>query len=127
MDDRKKDQELVPVAAQSGRLLTSEEFKGLAAVPPEIEWFANIENANTRRAYKVDVRGFMEFCGIQRPEEFRLVSRSHIIAWRGKLKDSGSRPTTIRRKLSALSSLFDHLCEANAITHNPANGVKRPR
>ena len=127
MDDRKKGQELVPVAAQSGRLLTSEEFKGLAAVPPEIEWFANIENANTRRAYKVDVRGFMEFCGIQRPEEFRLVSRSHIIAWRGKLKDSGSGPTTIRRKLSALSSLFDHLCEANAITHNPANGVKRPR
>ncbi len=36
-------------------------------------------------------------------------------------------PSTIRRKLSALSSLFDHLCEQNAITHNPVDGVKRPK
>ena len=33
---------------------------------------------------------------------------------------------TIRRKLSSISSLFDHLCEKNAVTHNPVNGVKRP-
>jgi integrase/recombinase XerD len=32
--------------------------------------------------------------------------------------------TTIRRKLVALSSFFDHLCDANAVTHNP---VKRPK
>jgi integrase/recombinase XerD len=35
-------------------------------------------------------------------------------------------PATIRRKLSALSSLFDYLCERNAITGNPVDGVKRP-
>ena len=34
--------------------------------------------------------------------------------------------TTIRRKLSALSSLFDYLCERNAVTGNPVDGVKRP-
>jgi site-specific recombinase XerD len=33
---------------------------------------------------------------------------------------------TIRRKLSALSSLFDYLCERNAVTGNPVDGVKRP-
>src|SRR5262249_24605923 len=33
---------------------------------------------------------------------------------------------TIRRKLSALSDLFDYLCEKNAIAHNPVKGVKRP-
>jgi integrase/recombinase XerD len=33
---------------------------------------------------------------------------------------------TVRRKLSALSSLFDYLCEKNAVTHNPVKGVKRP-
>jgi site-specific recombinase XerD len=33
---------------------------------------------------------------------------------------------TVRRKLSALSSLFEHLCERNAVTHNPVKGVKRP-
>jgi integrase/recombinase XerD len=35
--------------------------------------------------------------------------------------------STIRRKLSALSSLFEYLCERNAVMHNPVDGVKRPR
>jgi site-specific recombinase XerC len=26
-----------------------------------------------------------------------------------------------------LSSLFEYLCERNAVTHNPVKGVKRPR
>lgn len=35
---------------------------------------------------------------------------------------------TIRRKLAALASLFDHLLESNAIAGgNPVHGVKRPR
>ena len=33
---------------------------------------------------------------------------------------------TVRRKLSALSSLFDYLCERNAVTGHPVDGVKRP-
>jgi integrase/recombinase XerD len=36
------------------------------------------------------------------------------------------RATSIRRKLSALSSLFDYLCERNAVLGNPVDGVKRP-
>jgi len=28
-------------------------------------------------------------------------------------------------KLAALSSLFEHLCDANAVTYNPVKGVKR--
>ncbi len=39
------------------RMLTREEFQGLAEMPPELEWFANITNANTRRAYKGSVAG----------------------------------------------------------------------
>jgi site-specific recombinase XerC len=35
-------------------------------------------------------------------------------------------PATIQRKLSALSSLFDYLCERNAVLGNPVDGVKRP-
>ena len=36
--------------------LTAAEFLGLAEVPPELEWFANIRNERTRRAYQQDVR-----------------------------------------------------------------------
>jgi site-specific recombinase XerD len=35
--------------------------------------------------------------------------------------------TTIRHRLASLSSLFQYLCDKNAVTHNPVKGVKRPR
>ncbi len=108
------------------RLLTAAEFQSLADVPPEVEWFANIENENTRRAYKADVHDFMGFAGIQQAVEFRLVKRSHLIAWRKQLEARKLEAATVRRKLSAVASLFDYLCESNAVHFNPANGVKRP-
>jgi hypothetical protein len=39
-------------SATSSRALTAPEFHELAQVPPAAEWFANIDNLNTRRAYK---------------------------------------------------------------------------
>jgi site-specific recombinase XerD len=64
--------------------------------------------------------------GISDPDEFRQVTRAHIIAWRKVLEHEDQKPRSIRAKLSALSSLFEYLCEKNAITHNPVKGVKRP-
>jgi site-specific recombinase XerD len=69
----------------------------------------------------------MRFTGIVRPAEFRSVTRAHVIAWRKELEKSSLAPASIRRKLSALCALFDFLCDNNAITHNPVNGVKRPK
>lgn len=93
------------------RNLTAAEFQGLADVPPELEWFANITNAQTRRAYKCDVTEFSTFAGIQAPEEIRLVTRAHVIVWREQLETRELALATIRRKLSAISSLFDYLLE----------------
>lgn len=118
---------LVPTEEADGRKLTRQEFHGLADVPPEIEWFANIRNARTRREYADDLRDFMGFVGIARPEEFRTVTRAHVIAWREDLVRRRFAPSSVRRKLSALSSLFEYLCEKNAVTHNPVKGVKRPK
>jgi integrase/recombinase XerD len=109
------------------RLLTKAEYQKLRDVPPEAEWFANIQNPNTRRAYESDLRAFMRFVGIAHAEEFRTVARAHVIAWRKELEHQALAPASIRRKLSALSDLFDHLCDANAITHNPVKGVARPK
>jgi site-specific recombinase XerC len=109
-----------------GRKLTAWEFQSLADVPPEVEWFANIENADTRRAYRNDVQDFMAFAGLRAAEEFRMVKRSHLIAWRKQLEIRALQAPTIRRKLSALASLFDFLCESNAVEFNPVDGVKRP-
>jgi site-specific recombinase XerD len=44
------------------------------------------------------------------------------------MEQRGLAGATIRRKLSALASLFDHLLESNTIAGgNPVHGVKRPR
>lgn len=118
--------DLVPTAASS-RTLTASEFHQLAQVPPAAEWFANIDNPNTRRAYRNDLQEFMTFVGITQPEEFRLVSRAHVLAWRQDLERRELAGSTLRRKLAALSSLFDYLCEQNAVATNPVDGVKRPK
>lgn len=108
------------------RALTAKQFQQLADVPPELEWFANISSEKTRQAYQNDIRAFTQFVGIQHPAEFRMVARSHVIAWRKALEAKIFSDASIRRKLSALSSLFEYLCEQNAVTHNPVKGVKRP-
>jgi integrase/recombinase XerD len=115
--------QLVPVRQQA---LTRGEFERLADVPPEAEWLANITNAKTQRAYKNDVREFIAYIGLHDYGELRAIVRAHIIDWRRDMERRALEPATIRRKLSALSSLFDYLCERNAVAGNPVDGVKRP-
>lgn len=118
-------QELVPT--HSGRILSAPEFQQLAEVPAETQWFANIDSPQTRRAYQNDLAGFMRFTGILTPIEFRQVTRAHVLAWRNELEKQFLSGATIRRKLAALASLFEYLCNQNAVTHNPVKGVKRPK
>src|SRR3954453_7988597 len=113
--------------APGTRLLTAAEFHRLADVPPEVEWFANLSNPHTRRVYENAVKDFMRFTGIVRPEEFRTVTRAHLIAWRDELVRRGLGGSTIRHRLASIASLFEYLCEKNAVTHNPVKGVERPK
>ena len=109
------------------RSLTPTQYGDLADVPPELEWLANITNPKTKRAYRNDVSEFSAFAGLRSPaEELRTVTRAHIIAWRKDLEARKLAPSSIRRKLSALSALFDYLCERNAVAGNPVDGVKQP-
>jgi integrase/recombinase XerD len=108
------------------RPLTPAQFGDLADVPPELEWLANLTNPKTRRAYKIDVEEFIAFAGLGGIAELRSVTRAHVIAWREDLEKRALAASSIRRKLSALSALFDYLCEHNAVSGNPVDGVKRP-
>jgi integrase/recombinase XerD len=116
---------IVPPARASR--LTASEFHQLADVPPEFEWFANISNPGTRRVYENAVNDFMRFTGIVKPEEFRIVTPAHIIAWRDDLMRRGLAGVTIRRHLATVSSLFKYLCDKHAIKFNPAKDVQRPK
>lgn len=95
-------------------------------MPPEHEWLANLTNEKTKRAYKADVAEFIAFTGLEQSADLRSVARAHVILWRKDMEDRKLAKASIRRKLSALSSLFEYLCERNAIAGNPVDGVKRP-
>lgn len=115
-----------PVTLNNERRLTAARFQVLADVPAATEWFANIASKATRRAYQNALQDFMQFTGIAQADEFRSVTRAHVIAWRDDLASRGLSGMTVRHRLAALSSLFEHLCDRNAVTHNPVKGVKRP-
>ncbi len=83
---KKSSHALIPTKA---RALTAKEFLDLADVPLEIEWFANITNPQTRRAYQNDLKDFMRFARISHPEVFRIVTRARLIAWRKQLESRG--------------------------------------
>lgn len=99
----------------------------LANVPAESVWLANFPSPRTRRTYRNAVSEFIAFHGITTEDGLRSVSQAHVIAWREALAAAGATPRTINNRLSAVSSLFKHLCEHQLASRNPATGVKRPR
>ncbi len=60
------------------------------------------------------------------PDQFRGITRAHVLAWRQCLEQRGLGGASIRRKLAGLSSLYEYLCNRHAVSHNPVKGVKRP-
>jgi integrase/recombinase XerD len=70
MSDPPTDTQLPAQITPTERLLTAAEFQRLAEIPPEVEWFANIRNRSTRRAYENAIKDFMQFTGIARRRNF---------------------------------------------------------
>ncbi len=99
----------------------------LREVPEEEVWLQGQRSEQTRRAYKADIRHFIEALGIRSREELRQVDRAAVIHWQRVMEKQGARPRTIRRRLSALSSLFSHLVSRRLADVNPCREVKRPR
>ncbi|MYE58112.1 MAG: tyrosine-type recombinase/integrase [Alphaproteobacteria bacterium] len=97
-----------------------------APVPPREAWFAGIESGHNRKGYMRDVGEFMSFAGLAEPERLRDATPEQVEAWRDALLDRSLKPATVRRKLSALSSLFDELLALGAVAANPVRGVERP-
>ncbi len=62
--------------------LTAAQFQTLAEMPAAFDWFANIDNPRTRRAYQGDLEDFCHFVGLANADKFRSVTRAHVLAWR---------------------------------------------
>ncbi len=111
-------------SARPGQLASLAE---LAAIPEEEVWLASQKSARTRRAYRLDVAHFMRTLGITTPDQLRQVDHRAVIAWERLMREQdGAAASTVRRRLSALSSLFKHLVRHGTATRNPVADVTRP-
>ena len=99
----------------------------LRAIPEERVWLESQQSPETRRAYRTDVRHFMRTIGITDTADFRKVDRMAVVAWKRRMEADSVKPRTIRRRLSALSSLFGHLVDKRAADFNPVREIRRPR
>jgi len=90
-------------------------------------WLANFISPNTKKTYLLAVREFIAFHEITSIDELPQIDQAHIITWRNHLIDRGATPRTVNARISAISSLFKHLCEKQIAHRNPTIGVKRPR
>lgn len=99
----------------------------LAQVPAEEVWLASLRSERTRKAYRQDVSDFVGALDIASREELYAVTPAAVLAWQALLEARAMKPTTLRRKLSALSSLFRHLVKEQLVSHNPVRDITRPR
>ncbi len=97
----------------------------LQSVPEEEVWLQGQRSEQTRRAYKLDVAHFIKTLGIRNRTELRKVNRAAVVVWVRSMETEDAMPRTIRRRLSALSSLFKHLVEHRAANINPVREIKR--
>lgn len=109
------------------RTASSVSVELLRKVPEEEIWLQDQRSAESRRAYRTDVRHFIRTFGIRSNEELRSVERAAVIQWKREMEKQGEAPRTIRRRLSALSSLFSHLVAHRLAESNPCREIRRPR
>ena len=99
----------------------------LADIPEEDIWLAKQKSKRTRRAYKLDVMHFMRTLMIRSYDELRRVDHRAVIAWERIMREiEEAAPSTVRRRLAALSSLFKHLVRHHHVEKNPVSEVERP-
>src|ERR1022692_2653720 len=99
----------------------------LADIPEEDIWLAKQKSKRTRRAYKQDVQHFMRTLNIHSYDELRQVDHRAVIACERIMREiDKAAPSTIRRRLAALSSLMKHLTRHGHLTKNHVAEVDRP-
>jgi len=80
----------------------------------------------TARAYKSDYRSFVEFLeDRQQPLSPETVSTRDVRLFLASL--NGLSPSSVRRKLYAISSFFEYLRQTEMVTTNPAASINPPK
>jgi site-specific recombinase XerD len=112
-------------AAQSAFVLPL--GKASTARQVEVAFLLSCSSAATRRAYTSDLAEWFVAC-IEMGVDPLRASRVHVDAWARKLAEvDGRTPTTVARKLSAVSGFYRYAVNEDVIGRNPVAAVRRPK
>ncbi len=88
-------------------------------------WLASLRSHRTRRAYAGDLAGWLAWLD-DRGTDVLAAGRVHVDLWVSARQEAGAEASSVRRRLSALSSFYRY-CAAHDLTGRiPTEGVKRP-
>ena len=82
---------------------------------------------NTLAAYRTDLRQLQDYLERSEITSWTLVRPEHLSAFLEHLEEREYATTSIARKVAAVKSFFQHLCETGAIPSDPATTVRSPR
>ena len=89
------------------------------------DWLDTLVSRNTRDAYRRDLAAFNDWCASEGATPL-TADGGDIDRYRQACGDGGAMQATIARRLSALSSFYEHARQAEAVGSNPVEHVRRP-
>ena len=122
VEGRLAEDELIPAFAREHGL-PAEHLRALLTRAVG-DWLTKSPSRHTREAYRRDVGQFLQTRGIA-PEQLEALVRirpGDVARWRDELTARGQTNHTVRRKLTALRSLFSYLQVYGYTGANPAHG-----
>ena len=88
-------------------------------------WLTGLRSARTRRAYAGDVAAWLGWLA-DRDTDVLAAGRVHVDLWAATWLDAGAAASSVRRRLSALSSFYRYCAAHDLIGRVPTQGVARP-
>jgi site-specific recombinase XerD len=88
-------------------------------------WLTGLRSARTRRAYAGDVTAWLDWL-TERKTGALAAGRVHVDLWAATQLDTGAAASSVRRRLSALSSFYRYCAAHDLIGRVPTDGVARP-
>ncbi len=87
-------------------------------------WATRRGSSHTQRAYRRDVLSFVEFLGLDWPEQAERLLRASVAdvqRWRDAMREESKAPKTLNRRISSLSSFYKYMAGAAAELRLPIN------
>jgi site-specific recombinase XerD len=127
-----RNQNLIPVNPSDGALPPAllAHILGADDVRFTLKQFfeAEVENTNTRRAYRRGAADFFVYLSNCPPvDTLAAISSLHVSGWLGDMAARRLSVPTIKLRLAGLRRMFDALARAQIIRFNPVAVVKGPR